>query len=115
MSQLIDDLLSLSRTTKGELMPGQVDVSGLGRAILAELQSADPTRQVRLIIPDGLTAHADRRLLRVALENLLSNAWKFTRGRPSPTVEIDGRRVFSTTARSLWASPERGSATRAAR
>jgi len=78
MGQLIDDLLELSRVTRVELRREAVDLSALARAIAAELQQTQPGRQVTFVIAEGLVARGDVRLLRVVLENLLNNAWKFT-------------------------------------
>ena len=78
MGQLIDDLLELSRVTRVELRREAVDLSALARAIAAELQQTQPGRQVTFVIAEGLVARGDARLLRVVLENLLNNAWKFT-------------------------------------
>jgi light-regulated signal transduction histidine kinase (bacteriophytochrome) len=88
MAQLIDDLLKLSRLTRGELNIGPVDVSELARAVGAVLQRSDPGRRVTLRTEEGLTAEADAQLLRTALENLLGNAWKFTSKRQQPVIEV---------------------------
>ena len=78
MGQLIDDLLKLSRIGRAELFREPVDLSALAREVAAELHHHDPSRVVALEVADGLTVHGDHRLLRVVLENLLGNAWKFT-------------------------------------
>jgi signal transduction histidine kinase len=78
MSQLIDDLLNLSRISRKVLSPEEVDLSAMGRQVLADLAQREPARKVRVEVWDGMVVHADARLLRVALENLLGNAWKFT-------------------------------------
>jgi two-component system NtrC family sensor kinase len=78
MGELIDDLLNLSKVGRAELQRRRVDLSDLARKVAAELQSATPGRRVQLVIPDGVMADADYRLLQVVLENLLGNAWKFT-------------------------------------
>lgn len=78
MAQLIDDLLSLSRLTRMEMRHERVDVSALARAAVAELRQTQPERDVECVIADGLTAYGDGPLLRIVLENLLGNAWKFT-------------------------------------
>jgi PAS domain S-box-containing protein len=78
MGELIDDLLELSRVTRIELRREAVDVSAMAQAIVAELQQTHLERQVTCTIADGLKAQGDARLLRVVLENLLNNAWKFT-------------------------------------
>jgi signal transduction histidine kinase len=88
MGQLIDDLLNLSRVVRSEIKAETVDLSALAHAVAAELQKAEPTRQVEFVIGERITATGDRRLLRVALENLLGNAWKFTAKRTSAKIEF---------------------------
>jgi light-regulated signal transduction histidine kinase (bacteriophytochrome) len=88
MGQLINDLLELSRMTRSEILREPVDLSALARAILAELRKGQPERQVTVRIVDGLVADGDPRLLRVVLENLLGNAWKFTGKQPRATIEF---------------------------
>jgi signal transduction histidine kinase len=78
MAQLIDDMLNLSRVTRSEMKRETVDLSGVVRSIATELQKTQPERQVEFVVAEGLTASGDVRLLRVALQNLLTNAWKFT-------------------------------------
>jgi len=78
MAQLIDDLLNLSRVTRYEMHATSVNMSLLARSIANDLQKAQPQRRVVFKATDGLTAYGDPRLLRIMLENLLSNAWKFT-------------------------------------
>lgn len=99
MGRLIDDLLNLSRLTRSQIKVETVDLSALVRAIASELQAAEPGRQVRFAIGDGIFAKGDRRLLRIALENLIRNAWKFTGKRASATIEFgvnghDGDRAY---------------------
>jgi PAS domain S-box-containing protein len=88
MGQLIEDLLSLSRITRIELSRREVDVSGLVHQVLNELQQRDPERKVETSIWEGVTVQADIRLVRVALENLLGNAWKFSSKTEHPRVEF---------------------------
>jgi signal transduction histidine kinase len=79
MALLIDDLLELSRVTRTTLRPQKsVNLSKLAREIAQEIQKSDPAREVEFVISEGLMADADGRLLAIALENLLSNAFKFT-------------------------------------
>jgi PAS domain S-box-containing protein len=78
MGQLIDDLLRLSRATRIELKREQVDIGAQASEIIAWLRSAEPGRRAEVVIADALVTTGDSRLIRVALENLLSNAWKFT-------------------------------------
>jgi light-regulated signal transduction histidine kinase (bacteriophytochrome) len=65
-----------------------VDVSALARAIATDLQRCEPTRQAEFVIADGVVAHGDARLLSVVLENLFSNAWKFTARQPQARIEF---------------------------
>jgi signal transduction histidine kinase len=88
MSQLIEDLLKLSRTTRGELTRQPLDLSGLVQEVAQQLRDANPDRHVELVVADGIHVTADPRLLRVALENLLGNAWKFTSKRPNARIEF---------------------------
>ena len=88
MSLLIDDLLRLSRVSRAELNYQRVDLGTLAAEVVAELRAAHPDHPVSVSIADGLLVHGDASLLRVVLQNLLSNAWKFTRGRDNPRVEV---------------------------
>ena len=88
MAALIDGLLSLSRVARSELQRETVDLSVLVRQALAQLQRAAPDRSVETIVADGLAVDGDPRLLRALLENLLGNAWKFTRDRPIARIEF---------------------------
>ena len=88
MGQLINDLLNLSRVTRTEFSRRPVDLSALARDIAAELQHRDPQRQVTFTIADTLPVQGDAALLRIALQNLLENAWKFTGSRPLATIEV---------------------------
>jgi PAS domain S-box-containing protein len=99
MAGLIDDLLELSRLSRAELERQPVDLSSLAAEVTAELRAAEPRRNVETIIAPGLTGRGDPRLLRLVLENLLENAWKFTRQRDDARVEFgameaDGQRAF---------------------
>jgi PAS domain S-box-containing protein len=88
MGELIDDLLQLSRVTRSEMHLTLVDLSALAKAIAAELEQTQPERQVAWVITPGLVANGDARLLRVVLENLLNNAWKFTSNRACSRIEF---------------------------
>lgn len=78
MGMLIDDLLNLARITRGEVHLEDLDMSVLAGSIVANLRMVHPDRKVDVEIEENLRAEADQRLLSVALENLLDNAWKFT-------------------------------------
>ena len=88
MAQLIDDVLYLSRVARAELRRQEVDLTGLAQAIVERLREGDPGRPVDVRIRPGLVAEGDGQLLRIALENLLSNAWKFTARQPQPRIEL---------------------------
>ena len=78
MARLIDDLIDLARLTRQSMRRETVNLSQLVEQILGELHQEEPDRQVETSVEPGLTAAADRALIRVALDNLLRNAWKFT-------------------------------------
>jgi two-component system sensor histidine kinase/response regulator len=88
MSQLIDDVLYLSRVTRAEMREQEVDLSALVQLLLDRLREAEPDRQVELKIRPGVAVPADGQLLRIALENLLENAWKFTARTPAARIEF---------------------------
>jgi two-component system, sensor histidine kinase and response regulator len=88
MSQLIDDVLYLSRVTRAELRDHEVDLSELAGLILSRLQEAEPARRAELKIRPGVVVSGDGQLLRIALENLLQNAWKFTAKEPEARIEF---------------------------
>ncbi len=99
MAQLIDDILKLSRISRCELTLGTVNLTKIAGQIAEGLQSAEPERQVEFVIAKGLQTCGDPALLRVVLDNLLGNAWKFTGSHAEARIEfgsakIDGKTVF---------------------
>lgn len=88
MARLIDDLLNLSRITRGELRRETVDLSSMARAVAEQLRKSSTQRQVEFHITEDLRAQCDPQLLRIALENLLGNAWKFTGQTAHAVVEF---------------------------
>jgi PAS domain S-box-containing protein len=78
MTALIQALLKLASLGRSELQCNQVDLSSLAHIIATELQQVDPGRHVEFIIPDGILASGDAAMLRIVMENLIGNAWKFT-------------------------------------
>ncbi len=88
MAQLIDDVLHLSKVTRAELRQQEVDLSALAGAILDRLQEAEPERTVETRIRPGVVVTGDGQLLRIALANLLENAWKFTARQPEARIEF---------------------------
>jgi signal transduction histidine kinase/HAMP domain-containing protein len=92
MGQLIDALLQLSRVARHEVRRVTIDLSALARSIAGELQQSGAGPAVQVTVEDGMTVHGDPRLIRIILENLLSNAFKFAGKAAEPTVAV-GRQV----------------------
>jgi light-regulated signal transduction histidine kinase (bacteriophytochrome) len=88
MAQLIDDLLQLSRVTRSGMRREQVDLSVIAQAIANEHRQAEPSRHVDFVVQGGLSANGDPRLLRIALENLIDNAWKYTSKHTHAKIEF---------------------------
>jgi light-regulated signal transduction histidine kinase (bacteriophytochrome) len=99
MERLIDDMLHLARISHGELSPGPTDLGALARQILAELREQRPDRNLDARIAEGLVADVDPDFIRIALANLLSNAFKFTGSQTAPRIDFasetrDGEVVY---------------------
>ncbi len=92
MGGLIDSLLRLSRLSRSEMQLQKVDLSAMATAILQRLQREHPAREVEWQVQEGLKCQCDPELIQVALENLLRNAWKYTRDWQPARIEISGRR-----------------------
>jgi PAS domain S-box-containing protein len=88
MSQLIDDLLNLSRVTRTPLNAETTNLSSIAQRLIRDLQQNDPTRIVDVSITPNLAAHSDPRLMKVVLENLINNAWKFTSKQEFARIEF---------------------------
>jgi light-regulated signal transduction histidine kinase (bacteriophytochrome) len=86
MGQIIDDLLQLSRLSRGELRSEPVDMTALAGEVDAALRAAQPEREVEFEAMPGLRATGDSRMLRLVLENLLGNAWKYTSRQPRARI-----------------------------
>jgi signal transduction histidine kinase len=91
MGELIDDILTLSRVSRAEMNHELVDLSALARGTMARLRDAEPDRDADVVITPDVTTRGDARLLRIALDNLLGNAWKFTSTQVHPRVEFGMR------------------------
>jgi two-component system CheB/CheR fusion protein len=96
MSKLIDDLLQLSRFARAELHLERVDLTAMAREVAEELRSLAPARIVEILIADGLEAQSDPRLMRVVLDNLVGNAWKYSGRRARARIEV-GRTLHNDT------------------
>ena len=86
MSDLIDGLLTLSRSTRGGLQYEMVDISALSKRLLVELAQSDPERQITIEVEAGLQARGDTRMIEVMMRNLLGNAWKYTAHMKEPNI-----------------------------
>ncbi|MBD2325857.1 GAF domain-containing protein [Alkalinema sp. FACHB-956] len=111
MGQLIDDLLMLSRVTRSDLRRDAVDLSYLANQLCWDLQQIDPSRSINCVIQSNVVTQGDPLLLRVMMENLLSNAWKFTSKQPQALIEFGAMRLAEVNRPELnWAidstSPE---------
>jgi signal transduction histidine kinase len=108
---LIDALLQLSRVGRAELRKGPLDLSELATKVVADLQARTP-RAVEVVVQENLAVHADRTLMRTALEHLLGNSWKFTGPAPVPriecrAVEADGQTAIVVRDNGVGFDPER--------
>jgi signal transduction histidine kinase len=92
MMQLIDDLLNLSRVTSSVLQSESVDLSAIARSIADELTSREPERKVEFVITAAEKVDGDPQLLKIVLDNLLRNSWKYTSAHPSARIEFGSRR-----------------------
>jgi len=88
MGLLIDDMLALARVSRTTLRRELVDLGALAQDLVAELRAGSPGRVVEVAIAPGMLVHGDRGLLRIVLENLLGNAWKFTAKRDDARIEL---------------------------
>jgi DNA-binding response OmpR family regulator len=99
MSELIEALLALSRIGRTRVARSRVDLSVLAAAVIGELRRAEPERVVDAVVQPELCAHADPKLMRILLDNILGNAWKFTARRAHGQLEVgcvldQGDRIF---------------------
>lgn len=88
MAALIDDLLELARISKAEIIVRDVDLSSLASELLAEFSAADPRKGAKIDIESNLWVKGDPNLLRILLQNLLENAWKYTGKRSAPEISF---------------------------
>jgi PAS domain S-box-containing protein len=88
MAHLIDDLLSLSRVTRSEIRRTRVDLSALAQSIASELAHTAPDRQVEFSIQPDMKLKADAGMMRIVMENLLGNSWKFTSKHPNASIAV---------------------------
>ena len=96
MGQLIDDMLHLARISRTQMNLEKIDLSELALQIVKELQQQEPQRQVEIRIEPSLMVLGDTPLLRIVLDNLLGNAWKFTGKTTQPSIEFGCRQDQET-------------------
>lgn len=96
MEQLIDDLLKLSSFTSGQMNRTSVDLSLLAGNVAAGLRSSQTDQRVDFLITEGLVAQCDKRLVKVVLDNLLGNAWKFTGNKEKAIIEFGSMLIEGT-------------------
>jgi len=100
MGHLIDDMLALSRITRVEMRHQTINLSDMATEVLMELQKTDADRKVDWLVQPDLVTEGDSNLLRIVLDNLLSNAWKYTGRQTQPRIEFgatsigDGSREY---------------------
>lgn len=88
MGQMIDDLLHLSRVTRQQMLFKEINLKQLAQEVFAELQASEPDRQVEFKVSSDLLVLGDARLLKIALTNLIGNAWKFSSKVSNPVIEV---------------------------
>lgn len=99
MSQMIGDVLNMSRVTRSDIHHNELNLSNLVQKIVAEIKAAQPERQVEFVIQPDVVVYGDVQLLEIALRNLIDNSWKFTGKTPHPRIEFgsesqDGKQVY---------------------
>jgi signal transduction histidine kinase len=97
MAQLIQDLLNLSRITRNTIERRRIDLAPMARAVAAELARSQPHRAVDFVIPERVLASGDRSMLRIVVENLLGNAWKYTSKHDRARIELGVREAGEET------------------
>lgn len=93
----LGDLLRLSKVSRGELKKKPVDLSQTAREVVDGLRLAEPDRSVEVIVTDGMVVDADASLLGIVLQNLVSNAWKFSQNKASARIEVGVRNEIDRT------------------
>ena len=88
MNELVDGLLALSRSTRGELQHDVVDLSAMAERLLAELAQGEPERKVTIKVESDLQTHGDARMIEVVMRNLLSNAWKYSSQAAAASIRV---------------------------
>ncbi len=95
MGRLIEDLLSLAQVSRTQMRQETVDLSAIANEIAVECRARNPERSADIHIEDGLLVQGDGRLIRVVMENLVGNAWKFTSQKPRAEIRVGYRKDSS--------------------
>ncbi len=101
MSELIDDLLALSRVNRAEISNKPINLSSICEDVIEELKSSHNDHEVEIRVEPGMNTHGDPRLMRDALMNLIGNAWKFTRKTGQPEIRVSSKKVDGKTVYSI--------------
>lgn len=114
MNEMIESFLWLSRANRQEMNPVDLDMSKMAKDVIEEIKNFEPDREVKISIADGLQCQGDFRLIRVVLENLFSNAWKYTRKTEHPEIsffetEYNNKKVFCVKDNGAGFDPENSS------
>jgi light-regulated signal transduction histidine kinase (bacteriophytochrome) len=88
MGELIDDLLKLSRLTQAEMQIDEVNLSQHAQQVIEHLRSNNPDRKITIDIEKNIIVKGDEKLLHILIQNLIENAWKFTKNTPNPTIQF---------------------------
>lgn len=96
MSVLIDDFLTLARVSRASLNFSEVNLSEMAKSITDLLRGSEPEREAEIIIQPGMTDHADPTLIKIVLQNLLENAWKFTSKKTKAKIEFGIKEIEGT-------------------
>ncbi len=91
MHRLVDDLLRLSQLPTGDIERSDIDLTAMAHDLLAELRQGDPGRAVDTVVAPGMSLRGDARLVTIAMQNLLSNAWKYTARMAHARIEVGQR------------------------
>ncbi|GAB4298793.1 MAG: PAS domain S-box protein [Desulfuromonadia bacterium] len=97
MGGMIDDLLSFSRIARMDITCSTLDLSALARQVAAMYADMEPHRAVRVTVEEGMTVQGDPTMMRLVLQNLIDNGWKYTASTPDPVIEVGRREIDGET------------------